>query len=99
VAGLGGECYNDGTPPMFPPRVADGRGLSVDVDVINGLIGALPGGGIAALAIWFALRKDAQCTAFMKQMADLATAQAVSTSEVKGVLDRILDAVRNGARS
>jgi hypothetical protein len=84
---------------MFPPRVAACRGLSVDVTVINGLIGALPGGGIAALAIWFALRKDAQCTALMKQMADLATAQAVSTSEVKGVLDRILDAVRNGARS
>ncbi|WP_294138337.1 hypothetical protein [Sphingomonas sp.] len=71
----------------------------MDVNVINGLIGALPGGGIAALAIWFALRKDAQCTTLMQQMADLAKAQAVSTSEVKGVLDRILDAVRTGARN
>ncbi|MCP3735612.1 hypothetical protein M9979_12085 [Sphingomonas sp. RP10(2022)] len=68
-------------------------------DIINGLIGVIPGGGIATLAVWFALRKDAQCTALMKQMADLATAQAVSTSEVKGVLDRILDAVRTGARN
>lgn len=94
-----GCCYNGALPPMFPPHVAACRGLSVGADVINGLIGAIPGGGIAALAVWFALRKDAQCTALMKQMADLATAQAVSTSEVKGVLDRILDAVRNGARS
>ncbi len=71
----------------------------MDADIINGLIGAIPGGGIAALAVWFALRKDAQCTALMQQMADLAKAQAVSTSEVRGVLDRILEAVRAGTRS
>lgn len=71
----------------------------MDVNVINGLIGALPGGGIAALAIWFALRKDAQCTDLMKQMADLARAQAVSSSEVKSALEGIREAIRVGTRS
>lgn len=71
----------------------------MEADVINGLIGVIPGGGIATLAVWFALRKDAQCTDLMKQMADLARAQAVSASEVKSALDGIREAIRVGTRS
>lgn len=71
----------------------------MEADVINGLIGAIPGGGIAAIAVWFAIRKDNQCSAMMKQMTDLATAQAVSASEVKTALDGIREAIRAGTRS
>jgi hypothetical protein len=71
----------------------------MDVDAIQTVIGALPGGGIAALAIWFAIRKDAQATELMKQITDLARAQAVSASEVKTALDGIREAIRTGTRS
>lgn len=71
----------------------------MDAATIQAMIGALPGGGIAALAIWFALRKDAQCSALMERMGDLAKAQAVSASEVKTALDGIRDAIRVGTRS
>lgn len=71
----------------------------MEADVIQALIGVIPGGGIATLAIWFALKKDGQCTALMTQMADLAKAQAVSATEVKNSLDGIRDAIRVGTRS
>lgn len=71
----------------------------MEVEVINSLVGVIPGGGIAALAIWFALKKDNQCTELMKQMTDLAKAQAVSATEVKTALDSIREAIRAGTRS
>lgn len=72
----------------------------MDAAAIQAILGVLPGGGIAALAVWFALKKDAQCTAAMKEMADLARAQAVSAEQVKTALDAIRDAIRAGtARS
>lgn len=71
----------------------------MEADIIKGLVGAIPGGGIAALAIWFALKKDSQCTALMQQMADLAKAQAVSASEIKNAMDAIREAIRIGTRS
>jgi hypothetical protein len=100
VAGPGGCCYNDGTPHLFRPcgDVKDFGG-QMDAAAIQSLLGVIPGGGIAALAIWFALRKDNQCTALMTQMAELARLQAVSASEVKTSLDSIRDAIRVGTRS
>jgi hypothetical protein len=71
----------------------------MDASTIQAMLGVLPGGGIAALAIWFALKKDSQCTSLMQQMADLAKAQAVSSSEVKSALEGIRDAIRVGTRS
>lgn len=74
----------------------DFGGEFMEATAIQSIIGVIPGGGIAALAIWFAIRKDNQCTELMKQMADLARAQAVGTSEVKQALDAIRDAIRVG---
>lgn len=68
----------------------------MDVSALSGLIGALPGGGVAVLAVWFALRKDNQCNALMEKMAELARVQAVGTSEVKAALDAIREAIRVG---
>ena len=63
---------------------------------IQTFIGAIPGGGIAALAIWFAIRKDNQCNALMEKMNVLAQAQAAASSEVKGALEQVRDAIRIG---
>lgn len=71
----------------------------MEADIIKGLVGAIPGGGIAAIAIWFAIKKDSQCTMLMQQMVELAKAQAVGTAEVKSALDAIREAIRIGTRS
>lgn len=67
-----------------------------DTTIIQGLIGAIPGGGVATLAVWWAIRKDNQCNALMDKMTALAQAQAVAASEVKSALDAIRDAIRVG---
>ena len=70
----------------------------MDPNVIQGLIGALPGGGIAALAIWFALRKDGQCTALMEKLTDIAVKQAISNEQVSASLTTLRDAIRLGTK-
>jgi hypothetical protein len=55
----------------------------LDASVIQGLIGALPGSGIAALSIWFALRKDSQCTDLMDKLTDIAVKQAATNEQVR----------------
>lgn len=71
----------------------------MEADAIQTFLGFLPGGGIASLAIWFALRKDAQCTALMERMSALAEAQVASATKVQAALDGIRDAIRIGTRS
>ena len=71
----------------------------MDVGVIQSIVGGLPGGAVAVLAIWFALRKDAQCTELMKQLGDIATKQALSNQQVVTSLDAIREAIGKGTRS
>ena len=70
----------------------------MDVTVIQGLIGALPGGGVAALAVWFALKKDSQCTALMDKLTDIAVKQATSNEQVAASLSAVRDAIKAGTR-
>ena len=71
----------------------------MDASAIQAMIGAIPGGGIAALCVWFALRKDGQYVALMQQMVDLVKTQAVANAEMKATLDGLRDAIRLGTRS
>ncbi|HEX8418961.1 MAG TPA: hypothetical protein VF638_03000 [Sphingomonas sp.] len=68
------------------------------MEVINGLVGVLPGGGIAAMAMWFALRKDAQCTDLMEKLHEIAVKQAASSEQVAGALNSLRDAIKLGTR-
>jgi hypothetical protein len=67
-------------------------------DAIQGLLGVIPGGGIAALAIWALIKKDAQCTALAARLTDIASASAVSNTEVKAAIDGLRDVIRTGTR-
>jgi hypothetical protein len=71
----------------------------MDVTAIQSVVGVIPGGGIAALAIWFALRKDAQCTALMQQLTDIAKGVAVSNQQVVTSIDGLRDAIKQGTRA
>jgi hypothetical protein len=71
----------------------------MDASVIQGLIGALPGGGVASLAVWFALRKDTQCTGLMQQLTDIAVKQATSNEQVASSINALRDAIRLGTKS
>lgn len=82
-----------------PGRLLLLGGSHMDASAIQTFLGAIPGGGIAALAIWFAIRKDNQCNALMEKMTALAQAQATAAADVKGALDSIRDAIRVGTRS
>lgn len=71
----------------------------MEIADLQALLGALPGGGIACLALWFAWKKDAQCTALMQQMTELVKSSTASAGEVKASLDAIREAIRTGTRS
>lgn len=71
----------------------------MDVTAIQGVLGVIPGGGIAALAIWFAIRKDAQCTSLMQQLTDIAKGTAVSNQQVVSSLDALRDAIKQGTKA
>jgi hypothetical protein len=71
----------------------------MDVATLSGLIGALPGGSVAVIALWFALRKDAQCQAMMTQITDIASKSAVSNVQVASSIDALRDAIRAGTKS
>lgn len=71
----------------------------MDLSAIQGVLGVLPGGGVAALAIWFALRKDQQCTSLAQQLTDIAKSTAVSNQQVVSSLDALRDAIKMGTRA
>lgn len=70
----------------------------MDTATLTSLIGALPGGGMAVIALWFALRKDAQCTALMERISAIAEKSATSNQSVAQSLDALREAIRQGAR-
>ncbi|MBV9842043.1 MAG: hypothetical protein JOY99_11055 [Sphingomonadaceae bacterium] len=69
------------------------------ISALQSLIGAIPGGGIAVLAIWALIKKDAQCTALMAQLADIGKASAVTNSQVVSSIDALREAIKQGTRS
>ena len=70
----------------------------MDASAIQTILGALPGGGIAALAIFFAWKKDQQCTALAAQLTEIAKGSAVSNQQVVSSIDALREAIKQGTR-
>ena len=70
----------------------------MDPAAIQTILGSIPGGGIAALAIYFALRKDNQANALADKLAELGKAQAVSNTQVSSSIDALREAIKQGTR-
>lgn len=70
----------------------------MDPAAIQAILGVLPGGGLAALAIYALFKKDQQCTALAAQLTDIAKASAVSNAQVSASLDALRDAIRQGTK-
>ena len=58
-----------------------------------------PGIGIGSLGLWFGFKKDAQCTALMERIIDIAKAQSESNGQVVSSLDALRAAIKLGTGS